>query len=354
MSALVTVAQLEAFDDIIDVRTPAEFAEDHIPGAKNFPVLTAEERERIGTIYKQVSSFEAKKIGAVLIARNIARHLEDTFSSQPKTWRPLIYCWRGGKRSGAMAHILGEVGWRAARLEGGYKAYRRRVTEDLASLPQRFQFRVVCGPTGSGKSRFLQALAAAGGQVLDLEQLAAHRGSVLGNLPDASQPAQKMFDSQIWHRLHHFDPAQPVYVEAESKKVGQLRVPDALIERMWQHGHCVTLEVASAQRVQLLKEEYAHFIADPQSLLEKVACLKELHSKERLAHWQTLAQAGRWDEFVLDMLESHYDPAYHRSTLKHYPQLDQATILRPADISPIGFGELARQFLMQQRTLDDA
>lgn len=344
MTALATVAQLDQFDEIIDVRTPPEFSEDHIPGAVNFPVLTAEERARVGTLYKQISSFEAKKIGAVLIARNISRHIEDYFASKPKHWRPLVYCWRGGKRSGAMAHILSEIGWKVARLDGGYKAYRRRVVDDLATLPQAFHFQVVCGPTGSGKSRFLQALAAAGGQVLDLEQLAAHRGSVLGNLPDAPQPAQKMFDSQIWSRLLHFDPARPVYVEAESKKVGQLRVPDALIERMWQ-GHCVLLEVGSEQRVQLLKEEYAHFIADPQSLLEKVSCLKELHSKERLENWHALANGGHWDEFVLDMLVSHYDPAYHRSTLKHYPQLDQATVLHPTDTSATGFAGLAHTLL---------
>ena len=344
MTAVATVAQLDQFDEIIDVRTPPEFREDHIPGAVNFPVLTEQERARVGTLYKQTSSFEAKKIGATLIARNIAHHIEDYFASKPKNWRPLIYCWRGGKRSGAMAHILSEIGWKAARLDGGYKAYRRRVVEDLTTLPQAFHFQVVCGPTGSGKSRFLQALAAAGGQVLDLEQLAAHRGSVLGNLPDAPQPAQKMFESRIWSQLLHFDPARPVYVEAESKKVGQLRVPDALIERMWQ-GHCVLLEVGSEQRVQLLKEEYAHFIADPQSLLEKVSCLKELHSKERLETWRALANSGHWDEFVLDMLVSHYDPAYLRSTLKHYPQLDQATVLHPADISATGFADLAHKLL---------
>ena len=344
MTAVATVAQLDQFDEIIDVRTPPEFQEDHLPDAVNFPVLSAEERERVGILYKQVSSFEAKKVGAVLVAQNIAQHIENYFSAKPKNWRPLIYCWRGGKRSGAMAHILSEIGWKVARLEGGYKAYRRRVIEDLGRLPQQFKFHVVCGPTGSGKSRFLQALAAAGGQVLDLEQLAAHRGSVLGNLPGAPQPAQKMFDSQIWRLLRHFDPTKPVYVEAESKKVGQLRVPDTLIEQMWQ-GHCVLIQVASAQRVQLLKEEYAHFIADPQSLLEKVACLKELHSKDRLAHWNTLVHAGHWDEFVLDMLVSHYDPAYYRSTRKHYPQLEQATVVQATDISLAGFTVLAHQFL---------
>ena len=344
MTAVATVAQLDQFDEIIDVRTPPEFAEDHIPGAVNLPVLSTEERAHVGTIYKQSSSFEAKKVGAVLISRNIARHIEMYFSSKPKNWRPLIYCWRGGKRSGSMAHILSEIGWKVARLEGGYKAYRRRVIDDLITLPQAFNFQVVCGPTGSGKSRFLQALAAANGQVLDLEQLAMHRGSVLGNLPDAPQPTQKKFDSLIWNQLRHFDPTRPVYVEAESKKVGQLRVPDALIERMWQ-GHCVALEVASAQRVQLLREEYTHFISNPQRLLEKLDCLKALHSKERLEHWRTLVQAARWDDFVLDMLINHYDPAYHRSTRTHYPQLDQATRIQAPDISAQGFQTLAERLL---------
>ena len=344
LSASEVLAKLSDFSCVIDARSEGEYAEDHLPGAVNWPSLNDEERKVVGTHYKQISAFEARKLGAAMVAKNIAGHIQQHVLDKPREWQPLVYCWRGGKRSGAMAHILDEIGWKVARLEGGYKAYRRRVIEELDILPQQFKFHVVCGPTGSGKSRFLQALAAAGGQVLDLEQLAAHRGSVLGSLPGAPQPAQKMFDSRIWRLLRHFDPTRPVYVEAESKKVGQLRVPDMLIEQMWQ-GHCVLIEVASAQRVQLLKEEYAHFIADPQSLLEKIACLKQLHSKDRLAHWNTLAHAGHWDEFVLDMLVSHYDPAYHRSTLKHYPQLEQATVVQATDISLAGFTALAHQFL---------
>ena len=348
MTALATVAQIDQFDEIIDVRTAPEFAEDHLPGAVNFPVLTADERTQVGIIYKQVSSFEAKKIGAALIARNIAHHIDTYFSTKPKHWRPLVYCWRGGKRSGAMAHILSEIGWKVARLDGGYKAYRRKVLDDLAVLPQDFNWQVVCGPTGSGKSRFLQALAQAGAQVLDLEQLALHRGSVLGNLPDEPQPSQKMFDSLIHTELQHFDPAQPIYVEAESKKIGQLRVPDALIARMWQ-SPCVMLDAASVQRVQLLREEYAHFIANPQHLLEKIDCLNALHTQQQLDHWRTLVMAKRWDEFVLDLLINHYDPAYHRSTLKHYPQLEQATRVATPDSSAHGFQQLAQQFLAQAR-----
>lgn len=344
MSAVANLSQLGEFDEIIDVRTPTEFREDHIPGAVNFPVLSEEERARVGTLYKQSSSFEAKKLGASLIAQNIARHLDTYFASKPKHWKPLIYCWRGGKRSGSMAHILSEVGWKTARLDGGYKAYRRQVLEDLATLPAHFTFIAVCGPTGSGKSRLLQALHEAGAQVLDLEQLAAHRGSVLGNLPDAPQPAQKMFDSLIWEQLHRFDPARPVYVEAESKKIGVLRVPESLIARMWQ-SECVLVEVSAEQRVQLLKEEYAHFIADPAALLAKVECLKGLHSIEQMARWRTLAEQGQWDEFVLDMLVNHYDPAYRRSTLSHYPQLDLARLVHPDDISLEGYRKLAQTFV---------
>ncbi len=344
MTSAATVAQLSGFDEIIDVRTPAEFAEDHIPGAINLPVLSTEERARVGTLYKQVSPFVAKKLGAALIARNIATHLERALADKPREWRPLVYCWRGGKRSGSMAHVLAEVGWKAARLEGGYKAYRRHVIEALAALPQRLRFCAICGPTGSGKSRFLAALAQAGAQVLDLEGLARHRGSVLGHLPHAPQPAQKMFESLIWERLERADPAQPIYVEAESKKIGALRVPDALMAAMWQ-GECVLIEVSPAQRVQLLKEDYAHFMADPAALLTKVEWLRGLHGADRLGRWRRLAEAGAWDEFVLDLLVQHYDPAYRRSTLKHYPHLGGAIVLRPRDVSMAGYAALAREFL---------
>lgn len=182
-----TVADLPAFDQIIDARSPGEFAEDHIPGAINLPVLGDAERERVGTLYKQVSSFEAKKVGAALVSRNIARHLETWFADKPKSYRPLVYCWRGGSRSGAMTHILQKIGFAAMQLDGGYKAYRRHVVAELERLPACLSYRVVCGPTGSGKSRLLQALAGEGAQVLDLEALAAHRGSLLGALPEQPQ-----------------------------------------------------------------------------------------------------------------------------------------------------------------------
>src|SRR6185503_9639364 len=220
------------FDAIIDARTPSEFDEDHIPGAISAPVLYDAERAEVGTLYKRISPFEAKKVGGALVAKNVARHIENHWKDKPRSWRPLVYCWRGGKRSGAMAHILREIGWDAQTLPGGYRAYRRWVVQELETKPLDFQYRVVHGPTGSGKSRLLGALAEAGGQVLDLEGLAAHRGSVLGGLPDRPQPSQKMFESLLLKELSLLDATRPVYVEGESKKIGQLQVPEALIARM--------------------------------------------------------------------------------------------------------------------------
>jgi tRNA 2-selenouridine synthase len=343
----LTLAQLSRFDDIIDVRSPSEFREDHISGAMNFPVLSDEERARVGTIYKQVSAFDAKKIGAALVARNIADHIEHHFPDKPKNWHPLVYCWRGGSRSGAMTHILNQIGWRAQQLKGGYKAYRTMVLATLQTLPGRFRYRVICGPTGSGKSRLLAALEELGAQVLDLEGLAAHRGSILGNLPDADQPPQKLFESRLWEALQKFDPDHPVYVEAESKKIGNIRAPDALLEEMWQHGQCVRVEMAQEQRIALLKEEYVHFLENPEALCHKLEHLTGIHGKGIIQKWQELSAGRAWDELVGELLVKHYDPAYNRSTAKHYAQFGEAFILRPADISMEGYREAAKRALLE-------
>ncbi|MEN3353500.1 MAG: tRNA 2-selenouridine synthase [Betaproteobacteria bacterium] len=335
----VTVAQLSDFDEVIDVRSEGEFDEDHIPGALNCPVLDNSERALVGTIYKQTSSFDAKKTGAALVSANIARHLRERFSDRPREWRPLVYCWRGGGRSDAFAHVLAQIGWRVGRLEGGYKAYRRAIVAELETLPQRFDWRVVCGMTGTGKSRTLRALDAAGAQVLDLEALAAHRGSVLGNMPDEPQPTQKMFDSFVWSELTRLDPTRPVFVEAESKKIGRLRVADALIEAMW-NSDCLVLDAALSVRVALLKAEYAHYIAEPDLLAAQLECLKPLHGNETIERWQLMAREDA-DKLVEELLVRHYDPAYTRSTLKHYPALARAARYTLRDASDGEFKRVA-------------
>lgn len=346
---VVTVAQLADFDEVIDVRSPAEFAEDHVPGAINCPVLDDAERAAIGTLYKQVSSFDAKKRGAALVAKNIARHIEQRFAAQGRNWRPLVYCWRGGKRSGAMAHILAEIGWHAAQLEGGYRAYRRAILAQLAELPQKFRYRVVCGATGSAKSRLLEALATAGAQVLDLEGLASHRGSVLGNLPEQAQPSQKMFDTLVWDALRKRDPGEAVYVEAESRKIGQLQVPDALLANM-RASPCVLIEAPLAERVAFLLQEYGHFLGDPRDLKAKLECLAGLHSKDTLARWMNQVDERRWDELVADLLANHYDPAYRRATLKNFERLSEAQLLRPAKLDSASLARIAAQLIAGART----
>ena len=327
------VREIDLFDEVIDVRSPSEFAEDHVPGAGSFPVLDDEERARIGLLYKQVSPFESKKLGAALVSRNIARHLEASFVRRDKNWRPLVYCWRGGKRSGAMTHVLREIGWQAAQLDGGYKSYRREVVAQLAVLPREFRYLVLCGETGSAKSRLLEALAAAGAQVLDLERLAAHRGSVLGNLPDAPQPSQKAFETRVWDGLRKLDPHRPVFVEAESKKIGQLQVPDALLDTM-RAAECVRVEAPVAARVRFLIEEYRHFLADPAALKAQLDCLVALHGREVIARWQAAADRGEWEALVADLLENHYDPAYRKSTHRNYARLAAARVVQPPDLSP--------------------
>ena len=332
------------FDAILDARTPSEFAEDHIPGALSAPVLDDAERAEVGTLYKQVSPFEAKKMGGALVAKNVARHIERHFKAQPKDWKPLVYCWRGGKRSGAMAHILREIGWEALTLEGGYRAYRRFVVSRLEDLPLQFKFIVIQGPTGSGKSRLLTALAGAGAQVLDLEGLAAHRGSVLGTLPDRPQPTQKMFESTLLQALRGLDPARPVFVEGESRKIGQLHVPEALIGHM-RAAECVRLDTSLETRVTLLLDEYRHFVTDRATLEAQLDCLVALHGRNRIAEWKALAAAQAWREFVSRLLVEHYDPAYKRSSHRNFTRLPEAREVRIASPDESSFLEASEQLL---------
>ena len=332
--------ELDRFDTIIDARSEGEYALDHLPGAINCPVLDDEERVRVGTLYKQVGSFEAKKVGAALVARNIARHLEQQFDSKPREWKPLVYCWRGGNRSGSLAHILAKIGWPVVQLDGGYKAYRAAVSAALEA-PPALQWRVICGTTGSGKSRLLETLDEIGAQVLDLERLAAHRGSVLGHLPHEPQPTQKMFETRIWDKLRRFDPSRPVFVESESKKVGNLRVPDAVMAGM-RAAPCVALTLSRANRVRLLMEDYEHFARDPQALNGQLDHLVQLHGRARIDAWHALANSGAMPELVDQLLVEHYDPAYLRSIDRNFVQYGQAQVLELNDIAPQDFIEAAQ------------
>jgi tRNA 2-selenouridine synthase len=346
---VATVAQLFEFDEIIDTRSPAEFAEDRIPGAVNCPVLDDEERARVGTIYKQVSPFEARRLGGALVAANIARHLHAHFMDKPRDWRPLVYCWRGGQRSGAFVTWLRMIGWDAQQLEGGYKSFRHLVVNELMAYSMLLDFRVVCGATGSGKTRLLEALARRGAQVLDLEDLAAHKGSVLGGLPDRPQPTQKFFETALWDRLRRLDRDRPVFVEAESRKIGRIHLPDALIETM-RKSPCLAIAASREARLAFLLRDYAYLGDDIPGLQAKIDCLQGLQSKETLARWSQLAAGRALPQLFAEFMDLHYDPLYRRSQNHNYLQFPAAPVMETQDLTPAGVEDLARRVLAEVAT----
>jgi tRNA 2-selenouridine synthase len=340
---LASLDKLADFDEIIDVRSPLEYTDDHIPGAINAPVLSNEERVQVGTLYRQVSPFEASRTGAAIVARNIARHLETTFADRPQGWRPLVYCWRGGKRSGSMTVMFNMIGWRARQLDGGYKSYRGATLQALDTLPAALRCVVLVGPTGSGKTRLLNALAQAGAQTLDLEQLASHRGSLLGALPGIAQPSQKRFDTLLAARLREFDASQAVYVEAESRKIGSIALPPALLQAM-HRGACVEVISSREDRAAFLQQDYAQLFENPDWLKTQLQRLLGLHSRDVINGWLKMVDEGQRIDLARELIDRHYDPAYARSSHTHFTQLPQATRMafRPNDADGV---EQARALL---------
>ena len=345
ISAEAALNTLGSFSDIIDARSEGEYAEDHLPGAVNWPSLHDDERQLVGTEYKQISAFDAKKRGAALVAKNIAAHIERDVLDKPRDWQPLVYCWRGGKRSGSLALILDQIGFKVTLVDGGYKAFRAALVADLPALAAR-SYRVICGTTGSGKTRLLQALAAEGAQVLDLEALANHRSSVLGLIPGVSQPTQKAFDSRIWAALRSFDAARPVYIESESKKVGNVAVPEGLIAAM-RSSPCLQLDLPEDERVALLLEDYDFFVKDIEFFCDRLGALTQARGKETVADWQARSRSGDVAAVVRELLVKHYDPVYLQSMRRNFTQYASAPVIAPQGRSVAAMTALARQILAE-------
>lgn len=305
------------FDEIIDVRSPAEFAEDHVPGAINLPVLSNEERARVGTIYVREDRFLARKIGAALVARNAAAHLEGTLADRPGSWRPLVYCWRGGQRSNSFASILEQIGWRVEVVEGGYRSYRRLVAARLYDTALTQRLILVDGGTGTGKTELLHAIRRADGQIVDLEGLANHRGSNFGGL-DTPQPAQKLFESRLVQALDALDPERPVFLEAESNAIGRLRLPPALWSAM-NEAEVVRIEAPAAVRGRFLTTTYPDLMADPALLARRIDSLRPYHARDVIAGWHALAAAGDHAALAEDLIRRHYDPRYRDGGARRTP-----------------------------------
>ncbi len=298
------------FDAVIDVRSPSEFAEDHVPGAISLPVLSDEERARVGTIYVQESAFLARKIGAALVARNAAAHIEGPLSEHDGGWQPLVYCWRGGQRSGSFASILSQIGWRAETLSGGYQSYRRLVVKHLYGDEFPSPVVLLDGNTGTAKTEILHLLADRGVQIIDLEGLANHRGSAFG--AQGAQPSQKGFETALAGQVAALEPGRPVVIEAESSRVGGLNIPVRVFEAM-KAARRFRIDAPVVARAGYLTRAYRDVISDLDALCTRLDSLVRLQGCEKVAHWKALAGAGGFAELAQELIRDHYDPSYQKA-----------------------------------------
>jgi tRNA 2-selenouridine synthase len=340
----VTVQDRHAFDTLIDARSPAEFALDHIPGAINCPALDDEERRIVGTLYKQQGAFEARRVGGAMVAANLARHLRERFADKPASWKPLVYCWRGGMRSGSVVTWLRLVGWDAQQLQGGYKSWRRHVIALLESLSPQLPLRVLCGPTGSAKTRVLHALATQGAQVIDLEACARHRGSVLGALPGVAQPSQTAFETLLAQQVEQLDPSRPVYVEAESSRIGRLTVPMPLIRHL-RASPCIEIQAPNDERLAFLLRDYTHLGDDRAALAQLLGTLRELHGHQVIERWQGWAAEGALQPLFTELMVLHYDPLYARSQSTNLHQWAQRATVQADSLDDEGIAQVAQAIL---------
>jgi tRNA 2-selenouridine synthase len=302
---------VHGFDALIDVRSPAEFAVDHIPGAINLPSLSNAERAEVGTLYKQVSPFAARKRGASLVLQNVARHIAGPLADYHGGWRPLVYCWRGGQRSGVFATLLREVGWRADTIAGGYQTYRKLISQTLYDTPLPHRLILLDGYTGTAKTALLPRLSTRGVQTLDLEGLAGHRGSLLGEMP-GGQPSQRMFETRLAKALAACDPTQPVLVEAESSKIGQINLPPQLWAQMIAAPR-IDLTAPLPARTAYIAQAYATVLADPATVRDRLAPLRRTRGHSVVDHWQSLQDAGDHAGLAQALMQDHYDPSYDKS-----------------------------------------
>ena len=306
----------KTFDTIIDVRSPLEYEEDHIIGSINCPVLNDQERIIVGTIYKKESTFKAKIIGSSLTARNIAKHIEEKFINQQGSWQPLVYCWRGGQRSKAFSIILSEFGWRTCQLEGGYKKYRNEVINFLNRIGSKLKIILISGKTGSAKTKILQNIKLQGGQILDLENLANHKGSLLGKIPGLKQPSQKLFESKLYHQIKQLDLRKNVYIEAESSKIGNIHIPKTIWAKMIISPR-IEIEADLELRSSFLLKDYRYMCENPELIKPIIYGLKNRLSKKLINDWLELITKKLWLDLTKSFLENHYDPSYSSNTIKN-------------------------------------
>lgn len=326
---------LEQITDIIDVRSPGEFLEDHIPGAINIPVLDNDQRAEVGTLYKN-DSFAAKKLGAALISENISQAIQTTLKDKSIDFVPLIYCARGGQRSLSMATVLAQIGWHCHLLNGGYKHYRSLVRVALQDTLGPFQLCMVNGLTGTAKTRVLHFLAEMNEQVLDLEGLANHRGSLLGANPDSPQPSQKLFETRVADHCRKFNPQQRIWVESESNKIGNLHIPEKIWKQM-RSAPQIEINAPVEARVTYILQDYQALTRSAEQLKRKLGYIKHRIATELFTQWTGHIDHQRWPQLVESLLSEHYDPSYRRSMANN-----QRETIASIDLIALSDSELTR------------
>jgi tRNA 2-selenouridine synthase len=337
------IQDFSAYALVIDARSPREYAEDHIPDAVNLPVVGDDEYAVVGTTHRS-DTHRAYLIGVEHSLRNMADHIASLISRYGRDDRMLVYCFRGGKRSKLWADTLRTIGFKVDVLAGGWKNYRRWVRAGLDRLPLAFDYRVLCGSTGCGKTRLLAALADEGAQTIDLEDVAGHRGSLIGGLPGTAQPSQKLFDSLLLERMRQLDPSRPVWIEAESKRIGKVQIPE-ILHRSMHAGAIIRVEAPMTERVKLWREDYRHFADDPSMMVEMLEPLKPLIGGDELKVWQALAASRQVDALFERVMVNHYDPAYRRSSSRNFASFDAAEIVVLDSLQPDDLRTTARRLI---------
>ena len=317
---------IKEFNTIIDVRSPNEFQEDSIPKAINYPVLNDDERHKVGKIYSK-NIFEARKIGAQIISKNISKILKCLKIN--KSEKILIYCWRGGLRSLSLYLVLKNIGFDVQILNKGYKSFRGHINAFFKKEINEYEFNILSGLTGSGKTFFLDNLSHKI-NIINLESLACHKGSILGNIPNILQPSQKKFESSIWYELYKKSSIKKIWVESESNKIGNVSLPKLLFEKMLK-GNILKLNVPIDARAKFIIKDYNYFVKNNEYLDHALDVLKKFITFKEYKILIHNYKTKDFISFVRNLLIFHYDKAYNKRT--HYCESNQKTELEIKEVS---------------------
>jgi tRNA 2-selenouridine synthase len=324
---------------VIDVRSPKEFNQGHIPGAENLPLFNDEERAVVGTIYKNSGREAAILKGLELAGPKMAEFVKTATRIAPKR-DVLLHCWRGGMRSEQMALLFDLAGFKISVLNGGYKSYRRFIRNDLS---RKAGIIILGGLTGSGKTETLHALRDSGEQILDLEELAHHKGSVFGALGEASQPTNEQFENNLYSRWSKFDFSKNIWVENESRMIGSITIPDPIIEQMAK-ARIFFLEVSREKRLLQILERYSNFEKENLKtgilkIAEKLGGTRTKEAVMAIDNSDFITAAG----IVLD----YYDKAYHFATSKK-----SSNIIGTLAVQEIDPPEIAMRIIIEMQKSD--